>query len=41
MFGDKAKLNPVDHLLGTDYVLTDRDLPVDGSWKFPDAQPAR
>ena len=58
MFGDKAKLNPIDHLLGTaygwggnpdeaaiyvnrvppqndgvtPYVLTARDVPVDGFW---------
>lgn len=60
MFGDKAKLNPIDHLLGTAYgwggnpkeaavyqngapsnndgkaayVLTARDVPVDGFWSI-------
>jgi hypothetical protein len=60
MFGDKAKLNPIDHLLGTaygwggnpkeaavyqngvpplndgktPYVLTVRDVPVDGFWSI-------
>ncbi len=60
MFGDKAKLNPIDHLLGTaygwggnpkeaavyqngvppinngqtPYVLTARDVPVDGFWSI-------
>jgi len=60
MFGDKAKLNPIDHLLGTaygwggnpkeaavyqngvppindgqtPYILTARDVPVDGFWSI-------
>ena len=42
MFGDRTKLNPIDHLLGvpsindgqTPNILTAREVPVDGFWSI-------